>query len=268
MYCAPVAALSYRRAYEENERIVPATTIIAQMDSGIAITVMVYPVALLKEQAHRVVINYKTEDVISARRAAGLAINLTAPEPSSEGMPVKAVSVTEPAAELAIPTKPVEPINLSAPNPDYSEPAEAAISDAIKNPKWFRNWTSPRHGLRISALPSRDLTEAARLVLFAVRNTGTDTLRLISGYPDLYVETVNEKRRPVETGTRVPQLYLASSTSDARIQPGATRYFALVYEVPILGTQQHLKVVVAHMSAADEPATADLTKPASEGGKR
>ena len=39
----------------------------------------------------------------------------------------------------------------------------------------------------------------------------------------------------------------------------ATRYFALVYEVPILGAQQHLKLAVAHMSAADEPATADLT---------
>jgi len=38
-----------------------------------------------------------------------------------------------------------------------------------------------------------------------------------------------------------------------------TRYFALAYEAPILGAQQHLKIVVAHMSAADEPAMADLT---------
>jgi len=50
------------------QAIVPATSIIAQMDSGMAITVMVYPVALLKQQAHRVVINYKPEEVVSAGR--------------------------------------------------------------------------------------------------------------------------------------------------------------------------------------------------------
>src|ERR1044071_7383094 len=39
------------------QAITLATTIIAQMDSGIAITFLVYPVALLKQQAHRIVIN-------------------------------------------------------------------------------------------------------------------------------------------------------------------------------------------------------------------
>ena len=35
------------------QAIAAATTIIAQMDSGIAITFLIYPVALLKQQAHR-----------------------------------------------------------------------------------------------------------------------------------------------------------------------------------------------------------------------
>src|SRR5215216_4721927 len=37
------------------QAIAPTTTIIAQMDSGIAITLMIYPVTLLKQQAHRIV---------------------------------------------------------------------------------------------------------------------------------------------------------------------------------------------------------------------
>ena len=108
-------------------------------------------------------------------------------------------------------------------------------------------------------MPPRELSDSARLVLFAVRNVGSEPLRLISGYPDLYVETLNEKQRPVEAGTKVEKLYLASSGDDNLLQPGETRYFALAYEAPILGAQQHLKIVVAHMSAADEPAMADLT---------
>lgn len=240
-----------------SQTIAPATSIVAQMDSGIAITVMVYPVALLKQQAHRVVIRYSTEEVINTRRAAGLATNLTAPEPSVETPSLE--TNRTPTTEATISPVVTKPVDLVPPKPDYREPAEAALRDAIKNPKWFQQWTKTRHSLSLSTLQPHDLAGTARLVLFAVRNTGPDSVRLISGYPDLYVETVNEKHRPVEAGTRVVKLHLVSSISDPSIQPGAIRYFALVYEVPILGVQQHLKLMVAHMSAADEPATADLT---------
>ena len=241
------------------QAIAAATTIIAQMDSGIAITFLVYPVALLKQQAHRVVISYNTEEVVHTRRSAGLATNLTGIQPNPELPAVPAKPIIKPEPESPIQIKPIEPPNVQPLPPDYREPAEAALRDAFKNPKWFRNWTRERHGLRISVLPTRDLNDTARLVVFAVRNVGTATLRVISGYPDLYIETLNEQGRAVEAGTRVPRLHLSSSATGSAIPARTTRYFALVYEVPILGAQQRLKLAVAHMSAADEPATADLT---------
>lgn len=247
---------------KSTEATAPATSIVAQMDSGMAITIMVYPVSLLKQQAHRVVINYKTEEVVRARHAAGLATNLTGPEPSTENASAKVEPAIEQRAELKVPVVADEGASSSPLKPDYGPSAEAALSEAIKNPKRFRQWTKARHGLSISVLPARELSDTARLVVFAVRNETSEQLHVISGYPDLYVETLNEKRRPVEAGTRIPKLHLASNASDSSIRAGAIRYFALVYEVPILGASQHLKLVVAHMSAADEPAMADLTKPA------
>jgi hypothetical protein len=241
------------------QAIAPATSIIAQMDSGMAITVMIYPVGQLKQQAHRIVINYKPEEVLSARRAAGLAINLGGPEASSQTEIASATTAVESAAKTPAPMALTEPANVPRPKADYKEPVETALSEAIKNPKWFKKWTKERHGLVISTLPPRDLNDSARLVIFAVRNAGREPLRIISGYPDLYVETLNQKQRPIEAGTKVEKLSLASSADDNSIQPGATRYFVLAYEAPILGAQQHLKIVVAHMSAADEPALADLT---------
>jgi hypothetical protein len=241
--------------------VAPATSIVAQMDSGMAITIMIYPVPLLKQQAHRVVINYQTEDVIQARQAAGLATNLTESEPSTENASAKIESTIEQPVAPKIPVTLIEGAS-SPPKPDYGPPAEAALSEAMKNPKWFRQWTKERHGLSISVLPARELSDTARLVVFAVHNVTFEPLHVISGYPDLYVETLNEKRRPVEAGTRVPKLQLTANASDNTIRAGAIRYFALVYEVPVLGVSQHLKLVVAHMSAADEPAMADLTKPA------
>jgi hypothetical protein len=241
------------------QAIAPATTVIAQMDSGIAITFLVYPVVLLKQQAHRVVINYNTEEVVHTRRSAGLATNLTGTQPNPELPVVDANRVITLEPEPPIQFKPIEPLNLQPPNPDYREPAEAALREAFKNPKWFQHWSKKRHGLKISVLPVRDLSDTGRLVVFAVRNVGPETLRVISGYPDLYIETLNDKRRPVEAGTRVPKLHLSSTAIGGAIPARATRYFAVVYEMPILGAQQHLKLAVAHMSAADEPATADLT---------
>jgi hypothetical protein len=241
------------------QAITPAATIIAQMDSGIAITFLVYPVALLKQQAHRVVISYNTEEVVHTRRSVGLATNLTGIQPNPELPAIAAKPVIKPEPEPPIQIKPIETPNVQPPPPDYREPAEAALRDAFKNPKWFTHWTTERHGLRISVLRTRDLNDTARLVVFAVRNVGSETLRIISGYPDLYIETLNEHGRAVEAGTRVPRLHFSSSATGGAIPARTTRYFALVYEAPILGARQHLKLAVVHMSAADEPATADLT---------
>ena len=241
-----------------HDAVLPATSIIAQMDSGMAITLMIYPVPFLKQQAHRLVINYKRDEVISSRRAAGLATNLVEPEIDSQseaGIASAPPSIIKSTDALSAP----RPTESKVPTVDFKQPTDDALKEAAANPKLFKNWTEQRHGLRISTVPPRELNETVRLVLFAVRNTGSEPLRLISGYPDLYVETLNDNRRPVEAGTRVEKLYLASSAGDNLISPGMTLYFALAYEAPILGAQQHLKVVVAHMNAADEPATADLT---------
>src|SRR5262249_22101324 len=143
---------------------------------------------------------------------------------------------------------------LTVPPVDFKRPTESALKDAIANPKLFKEWTEQRHGLRISTIPPRELNETVRVVVFAVRNTSIGPLRLLSGYPDIFVETLNSSRQPVEAGSKVQKIYLAQSVNGNLIAPGQTRFYALVYEAPILGAQQHLKLVVAHMSAADEPA--------------
>jgi len=236
----------------------PATSIIAQMDSGMAITLMIYPVPLLKQQAHRLVINYKRDDVISARKTAGLATNLAEPEPDSQPKVITA-SLPEVSSEQSAVTTQQSADPQQRPPSDFKEPTESALKAVLATPNPFQNWTEPRHGLRISVTPPRELTDNVRVVVFAVRNVSTERLRLISGYPDLYVETLNSNRSPVEAGMKIQRIYVAANATGNLIPPGETRVFALAYEAPILGAQQHLKLVVAHMSAADEPAMADIT---------
>jgi hypothetical protein len=255
-----------------SQAVTPATSIIAQMDSGMAITLMIYPVPLLKQQAHRLVITYDRDEVISARRSVGLATHLVGPEPLAQSDSDVAPPVLSSLGSAEAPSDlnhavrpPLSQASESADDssrrrkPDYREPVQAALKEAVDNPKKFSKWFERRHGLRISTLPPRELSSSVRMVLFAVRNVSSEPLRIVAGYPDLYVETLNGKGTPVEAGTRVEKVFLASSGSDNLLSAGETRYFALAYEAPILGAQQHLKIVVAHMTAADEPAMADLT---------
>src|SRR6266545_5114013 len=63
-----------------NARRAPATSVIVQMQSGLVLTFLFYPVQQLAEQAHRVVVTYDRAEVMAARRAAGLAVNLDSAE--------------------------------------------------------------------------------------------------------------------------------------------------------------------------------------------
>src|SRR5262249_30871660 len=47
-----------------------------QMRSGLVLTLWIYPVKYITQQAHRCIISYNREEIIDARRSAGLAVNL------------------------------------------------------------------------------------------------------------------------------------------------------------------------------------------------
>ena len=91
-----------------NARRAPATSVIVQMQSGLVLTFLFFPVQQLAEQAHRVVVTYDRGEVMAARRAAGLAVNLDRAEgesprtssvriPSPQGASPAAADETSPA---------------------------------------------------------------------------------------------------------------------------------------------------------------------------
>ncbi len=56
-----------------------------------------------------------------------------------------------------------------------------------------------------------------------------------------------------------PERHFAPCPDICRAPAGAIVYYALVFETPILGVNQHLRVAVGQTNAADEPTAADLT---------
>jgi hypothetical protein len=95
-------------------------------------------------------------------------------------------------------------------------------------------------------------------VVVAVRNTQASAIQVVPGAPDIYVQTLDAKGNPLQF-EQVKKFGVETTALNSSIPAGATCYYALVYETPILGASQRLRVSVAQINAADEPAAAELT---------
>jgi hypothetical protein len=273
-FASPATMAQARRA--------PATSVIVQMTSGLVITFLFYPVPQLAEQAHRVVVTYDRNEVIAARRAAGLAVNLDSategskPRTTSTRIPVAPDSATtpSPAPEKETSARPQpSPVNvadvadidtsqpLAKPAGKVSDPVRAAslaLNEATKSPKNFKKWSDTVHGLSLSVSPLKEVNKQWQVVVVAAKNIKNTNAHIIPGQPRLYLETLDSKGRPLQIES-VQKLATDTTVTDGVIPGDSTGYYAVVFETPIMGARQRLKVGVGQTYAADEPATANLT---------
>lgn len=257
-----------------NARRAPVTSIIAQMQSGLVMTFLFYPVPQLAEQAHRVVVTYDRDEVTAARRAAGLAINLDGAEekgartasmrvspPPTPDETASAHARTPSAPKLVADTAEIDttqpPIKSDFKSSDPARVASLALTEATRSPRSFKKWGDSVHGLSLSVTPVQDVGKYAQLVVIAARNTKKTDARIVPGQPDVYLETLDGKGRPLQIEP-VKKLAIETTATDGVIPGGETRYYALVYEAQVMGARQRLRAVVGQTTAADEPATANL----------
>jgi hypothetical protein len=246
----------------------PATSIIVQMQSGMVVTFLIYPVPYLSQQAHRCVVSYDRNEVINARRAAGLAVNLDGTEQaqqqtSSVRIAPAGTNSTAPLTPRAQVVAEIDPKQSPAKRnkKDGGDPARAAtnaLTEAVKSPKDFKKWSDPVHGLAVSLSQVREVDDRTRVVVVAVRNTQASAIQVVPGAPDIYVQTIDAKGNPLQF-EQVKKFGIETTAVNSSVPTGATCYYALVYETPILGASQRLRVAIAQVNAADEPAAAELT---------
>jgi hypothetical protein len=277
----------------------PSATVTAQMRSGLVVTFLFYPVEDLAQNVHRCVLNYNRDEVVARRRAAGLPVNLdgtgergemTAQSAAPISISVedsqeekeKKVSLEGPASSVALEAKAADKGEINSTNVplaavsdvrlDSKDKAEnpkesnlAAISalnalqEAVKRPKQFKNWTKPMHGLSLSILQPSTNAQGFNLVLVAVRNKTSESLKLTPDIPDLFIEMLDDhgKRLNIES---IKKLHTEASDSSGFISKGGTVYYAVAYASPVLNVHQQVRVSVGQTSAADEPASIILVK--------
>lgn len=258
----------------------PITSIIVQMQSGLAITFLIYSVQFVAQQAHRCVVSYDRKEVMASRRAGGLAVNLdgnedaslntasvriTAPQPAPSSTPTQAItSPVTSETRTSSPSPVVTDIDTVQPlkrnkkdNGDPSRAAMSALVEATRLSSSFKKWTEPTHGLSLAVSLIRDVDDRSRVVVIAVRNTNSTPARLVPGQPDIYLETLDKKGKPLQV-EKIKKLHVETTTISGALPASATVYYALVYEMPILGASQRLRVAVGQTNSADEPAFAEI----------
>ncbi len=251
-----------------------------QMRSGLVLILELVPVSELKKNAHRCVITYDRDAVISARKIAGLAFNLGGESASASPINSRAVSKLVGTAQLT------EPRNSEPPNSESSSVANAAftdlpdtkrvsskrvmtdsdisktsnkrLADVLRDPrKHLGTWTPQLHGLELSLTRITDLDAENRLVIIGIRNSTTSKLRLVQGSPELQIQTLDKEGNSLLT-SKLDIRYLETTAFEGLLLPGSTTFHALVYKAPTLGTNQKIRVVVAQSNAADAPISAAL----------
>lgn len=260
-----------------------ASSISLQMRSGLVLILELVPVAELRKNAHRCVITYDRDAVISARRTAGLAYDLggeiSSPAPVNSRAVSKLVSATarpEQVNAIERPSNQDHPISSAYANlgnsknsrgkgadkkktdSEISTLANKKLAESLREPKKnFGSWSKPQHGLELSVSRITELDPETRLIVVAVRNITAANLRLVPGMPELQVQTTDKSGNNIQT-TRLAAQYVESTTLEGLVQPGSTAYYALVYKAPILGTNQNVRILVAHREAADAPIASSL----------
>jgi hypothetical protein len=244
----------------------PATSIIAQMSSGMVVTFLLYPAREIESNAHRCVVTYDREAVVNARRAAGLAVNIDRRKVDSDterstasiriATPVEASP--PPASTTPLTNKDEEVKNEAAAKKEDSKSSSPLLDTSF--PSARDKWSKGAHGLKIAAR-TEVIDARLRRVILAVRNTLSKPVSIAPGYPELYVHTLDEKGRALQTET-LKQVKVECASSDGLIAPGGTLRYLLTYEAPVLGAKQRLGVAVAQTNAADDPVTMELTSSA------
>ena len=254
----------------------PSTTITLQMTSGLVLILELVPAEDVSRNAHRVVINYNRDEVVAARKAAGLAVNLDGKE-SGTARPTNANSVRvargggrpggdEPARVMPAVVGDVDSSKADANRKKGRKPVESsdaankALVAAVKSPeKFFKNWTAESNGLSLSLSPAADVDDRSRVVVVAVKNTSTAGLRLVPGSPEIFIQILDEKNTPLRVEA-VNRLHVETTALGGRIPAGQVVYYALVYETQILGAREKLRVSVSQTDAADSAVTADMSQ--------
>lgn len=104
--------------------------------------------------------------------------------------------------------------------------ANKKLAEAIRDSKkHFASWTKPQAGLELGVSRITELDSETRLVIAAVRNVTASNLRLVSGSPELQVQTADAGGSSLQT-SRLDAQYIESTTLEGLVQPGSTVYYA------------------------------------------
>lgn len=262
-----------------------AAAISLQMRSGLVLILELVPVNDLRRNAHRCVITYDRDAVVSARKVAGLAYDLGGESHNTSPMNSRAVSKLvgssqsaeadprgsdaarvedDPVVKTAytdVPNTTRRNSKRAMTDAEISKSSNKLLADVLRDQKKHLGvWTPSLHGMELAVSRTTDLDAENRLIVVAVRNSTTSNLRLLNGSPELQIQTVDKDGNSLLT-SRVDIRYLESTALEGLVLPGSSSFYALVYRSPILGTNQKVRVVVAHKDAADAPISAALDGP-------
>lgn len=259
-----------------------SATVTMQMKSGLVIVLEIVPAPDIRQNAHRCVLNYNLAEVVAARQAAGLKVNLgddAPPKPSKQTRANSSLMTANLSGDADLKDANADPVptafvEIAAGNTESQKSSKQKmktgaqltravnkkLAEAIKSPKEnFTAWSLATKGLSLSTAKVIEIDDVQRLLIVAVKNVGDDGLRLLDEMPEIQIQTVDKSGNSLQL-ERLTRKFVETTALSGAIPSGATVFYAVVYENPILGANQKLLVSAAHDRAADTPVVASTNQ--------
>lgn len=263
-----------------------SATITMQMKSGLVIVLEIVPAPDIRQNAHRCVLSYNLSEVVAARQAAGLKVNLGGDEETPKQIKQTRANSRLMTANIVgnsdsndnetdANSQPSAFVEISAGNKTDAQNSSKSkmktgallsrlvnkkLAEAIKSPKEkFTAWSPANKGLSLSTAKVIEVDDVQRLLIVAIKNETTDGLRLLDEMPEIQIQTVDKSGNSLQL-ERLERKYTETTALQGAIPAGAVVYYAVVYENPILGANQKMLVSAAHDRAADAPVVASTNQ--------
>jgi hypothetical protein len=252
----------------EKQSGTPLAAITMQMRSGLVIVLEFVPVADIGRNAHRCVVAYDRDEVVSARRAAGLAYDLGNISPASEGenrtraaskLVTENKAAAKEAAEIAAEKQAVPSsaatsegpagVTVDLPKRRFSRAAgnserrqksglelsrfvNRELAKVLKDPVRALGKFSGREGvgLRVAVSGVKTVDSEHGLIVVAVRNDSPAEVRLENAAPRLQIRTAGEDQPKTEE--EAESTYVETTSLGGVIAPNSTVFYAIVFRNP------------------------------------
>lgn len=253
----------------------PVASVSVQMNSGLTVTFLVFPVSSPERSANHIILAYNLQDIAEERKRLGLATNFLHEDQKRQEKDQLDITVNQKSDGHAKPSTPApQPTEKTATPPpaslnlqvetlptdkrkkgtiDEQKRTEAAsrLLQTLASGKAALALKTDAKNITLATTKIEFLDAATALVGCSLTNRSNQPVVVSEAPPEVRLDTYDKTGR-LMSSVPLPILFVQRSANTSQLAPQQSLSYAIVFQLPVLMPQQKLRIVTVARVPADE----------------